>query len=71
MREYGTGAEILKDLGLKRIRLMTNNPGKISGLEEYGIEITERVPIVITPNDYNMKYLDTKASRMGHIFGTN
>lgn len=70
MREYGTGAEILKDLGLKRIRLMTNNPGKISGLEEYGIEITERVPIVITPNDYNVKYLDTKASRMGHIFGS-
>ncbi len=67
MREYGTGAEILKDLGLKRIRLMTNNPGKISGLEEYGIEITERVPIVITPNSYNVKYLDTKANRMGHI----
>lgn len=71
MREYGTGAEILKDLGLKRIRLMTNNPGKISGLEEYGIEITERVPIVIKPNEYNDKYLGTKARRMGHIFSTN
>ena len=71
MREYGTGAEILKDLGLTRIRLMTNNPGKISGLEEYGIEITERVPIIIKPNEYNGKYLDTKAHRMGHILGVN
>ncbi len=67
MREYGTGAEILKDLGLKRIRLMTNNPGKISGLEEYGIEITERVPILISPNEFNEKYLSTKEHRMGHI----
>ena len=67
MREYGTGAEILKDLGLKRIRLITNNPGKITGLEEYGIEIVERVPILIKPNEYNEKYLDTKALRMGHM----
>ena len=71
MREYGTGAEILKDLGLKQIRLMTNNPGKIFGLEQYGIEITERVPIVISPNEYNEKYLGTKAHRMGHILGGN
>ena len=67
MREYGTGAEILKDLGLKKIRLMTNNPGKISGLEQYGIEIVERVPILIKPNEFNEKYLITKENRMGHI----
>ena len=67
MREYGTGADILMDLGLKRIRLMTNNPGKISGLEQYGIEIVERVPVLITPNEYNERYLDTKAQRMGHM----
>ncbi len=67
MREYGTGADILKDLGLKRIKLITNNPGKISGLEEYGIEIVERVPILIKPNEFNEKYLDTKALRMGHL----
>ncbi len=67
MREYGTGAEILKDLGLKKIRLMTNNPGKISGLEEYGVEIVERVPILIKPNEFNEKYLNTKEFRMGHI----
>ncbi|MBR0094078.1 MAG: GTP cyclohydrolase II, partial [Synergistaceae bacterium] len=67
MREYGTGAEILKDLGLKRIRLMTNNPGKITGLEQYGIEIVERVPILIKPNEFNEKYLNTKEIRMGHI----
>ena len=67
LREYGTGAEILKDLGLKKIRLMTNNPGKITGLEEYGIEIVERVPILISPNKFNDKYLSTKAQRMGHI----
>ena len=67
MREYGTGAEILKDLGLKKLRLMTNNPGKISGLEEYGMEIVERVPILISPNEFNEKYLITKENRMGHI----
>ena len=67
LREYGTGAEILKDLGLKKIRLMTNNPGKITGLEEYGIEIIERVPILIEPNKFNERYLNTKAHRMGHI----
>ena len=67
MRDYRTGAEILKDLGLTKLRLMTNNPGKISGLEEWGIEITERVPILISPNEYNSRYLTTKEQRMGHM----
>ena len=52
---------------MKKIRLMTNNPGKITGLEEYGIEIVERLPILISPNKFNDKYLSTKAHRMGHI----
>lgn len=67
MREYGTGAEILRDLGLKQIRLMTNNPRKITGLEDYGIEIVERVPLLISPNEYNEKYMNTKELRMGHL----
>ena len=67
MRDYRAGAEILKDLGLTKLRLMTNNPGKISGLEEWGIEITERVPILISPNEYNSRYLTTKEQRMGHM----
>ena len=68
LREYETGAEILKDLGLKKIKLLTNNPGKITGLEKYGMEIIERVPIIINSNKFNEKYLNTKAQRMGHIF---
>ncbi|MBQ9565696.1 MAG: GTP cyclohydrolase II [Synergistaceae bacterium] len=67
MREYGTGAEILRDLGLKRIRLMTNNPRKIVGLEDYGMEIVDRVPILIPPNAYNERYMSTKEHRMGHL----
>ena len=68
MRDYRTGAEILMDLGLKRIRLMTNNPKKITGLEHYGIEIVDRVPLLIKPNEFNAKYLNTKEARMGHLF---
>ncbi|MBQ4418843.1 MAG: GTP cyclohydrolase II, partial [Synergistaceae bacterium] len=60
MRDYRTGAEILMDLGLKRIRLMTNNPKKITGLEHYGIEIVDRVPLLIKANKFNEKYLNTK-----------
>lgn len=67
MREYGTGAQILMDLGLKRIKLITNNPGKITGLEEYGIEIVERVPVLIPVNKFNEKYMSTKEHRMGHL----
>ena len=66
-RDYGIGAQILADLGLTSIRLMTNNPSKRIGLEGYGLEVTERVPIVIEPHDHNRFYLQTKRDRMGHI----
>jgi 3,4-dihydroxy 2-butanone 4-phosphate synthase/GTP cyclohydrolase II len=67
LRDYGTGAQILKDLGLKKIRLMTNNPKKIVGLKGYDLEIVERVPIEIPPNEVNENYLKTKRERLGHI----
>ena len=67
MRDYGAGAHILMDLGLKRIRLMTNNPRKIVGLEDFGIEIVDRVPLLIEPNEYNERYMSTKERRMGHL----
>ncbi len=69
LRDYGIGAQILVDLGVKKMRLMTNNPKKIVGLEGYGITITERVPIEVTPNECNIDYLRTKCSKMGHIIG--
>lgn len=65
-RDYGVGAQILADLGLKSIRLMTNNPRKRVGLEAYGLEIAERVAIEITPNESNLKYLKTKRDKLGH-----
>lgn len=67
LRDYGIGAQILQDLGLSSIRLMTNNPLKVVGLEGYGITITERVPLVIEPNVYNRRYLSTKEDQMGHV----
>ena len=67
LRDYGAGAQMLVDLGLSRIRLMTNNPCKIKGLSGYGIEIVERVPIVIDPNEFDKRYLDTKREKMGHL----
>ncbi len=66
LREYGLGAQILVDLGLRTIRLLTNNPRKIVGLEGYGLEITEQVPIRVKPNAHNAKYLATKRKRLGH-----
>ncbi len=67
LREYGIGAQILTDLGLSTIRLLTNNPKKIIGLEGYGLKITEQIPIIETPNPFNIKYLRTKKERMGHL----
>lgn len=67
LRDYGIGAQILKDLGIQRIRLITNNPKKLKGLSGYGLEMVERVPIEIDPNSKNVKYLNTKKLRMGHM----
>ena len=65
-RDYTIGAQILADLELSTIRLLTNNPKKIEGLEKYGLEIVERVPLVISPNKINKKYLKTKKEKLGH-----
>ena len=67
LRDYGIGAQILADLGLKRIRLMTNNPRKIHGLSGYGLEIVDRVPLVIPPTAENRHYLATKRTKLGHL----
>ena len=68
MRDYSLGAQVLKDLGIKKLRLITNNPGKFAALGGYDLEITERVPLVIKPKKENEKYLETKKQRMGHLF---
>ncbi len=65
-RDYGMGAQILADLGIHSMRLLSNNPAKRAGLEGYGLQISERVPLVIEPNEHNIGYLQTKAARMGH-----
>jgi 3,4-dihydroxy 2-butanone 4-phosphate synthase/GTP cyclohydrolase II len=66
LREYGLGAQILVDLGVKHIRLLTNNPKKVVGLEGYGLDIVEQLPIRVSPNKHNQKYLATKRDKMGH-----
>lgn len=65
-RDYGTGAQILADLGVRSMRLLTNNPTKRAGLEGYGLSIVDRVPLIVQPNDHNAAYLSTKVDRMGH-----
>ncbi len=67
LREYGLGAQILNDLGLKNIRLLTNNPRKIVGLEGYGLKVTEQIPIRVKPNPHNARYLKTKKDKLGHL----
>ena len=69
LRDYGIGAQILADLGLRTIRLLTNNPKKVIGLEGYGLKVTETLPIVCPPNPYNIHYLETKERKMGHNLG--
>jgi 3,4-dihydroxy 2-butanone 4-phosphate synthase/GTP cyclohydrolase II len=67
LRHYGIGAQILVDIGVRRMRLLTNNPRKIVGLEAYGLEIVERVPIQVPSNPRNERYLDTKRQKLGHM----
>lgn len=67
LRDYGIGAQILADLGVRRIRLMTNNPKKVVGLQGHDLEITEQVPVKVMPNPHNQRYLETKRLRMGHL----
>jgi 3,4-dihydroxy 2-butanone 4-phosphate synthase/GTP cyclohydrolase II len=67
-RDYGIGMQILVDLGLQKIRFLTNNPRKRLGLEGYGLEMVERVPIIVEPNEFNARYLQIKAEKLGHRF---
>ncbi|AEB67879.1 MAG: bifunctional 3,4-dihydroxy-2-butanone-4-phosphate synthase/GTP cyclohydrolase II [Methanothrix soehngenii] len=71
LRDYGIGAQILVDLGIKQIRLLTNNPRKVIGLEGYGLEIAERVPLEVEPNNINRRYLETKRDKMHHLLLQN
>lgn len=70
-RDYGVGAQILREVGVTKMKLMSNNPVKRIGLEAYGLQITENVPIEVTPNQYNVRYLKTKKDRMGHTLHFN
>jgi 3,4-dihydroxy 2-butanone 4-phosphate synthase/GTP cyclohydrolase II len=66
-RDYGIGAQICRDLGLRKIRILTNNPKKISRLEVYGIKIVEQIPLRAEPSEHNIDYLKTKKHRLGHM----
>jgi 3,4-dihydroxy 2-butanone 4-phosphate synthase/GTP cyclohydrolase II len=67
LRDYGIGAQVLADLGVRRMRLMTNNPRKMVGLEGHGLEVVERVPLQIRPNSINLPYLRAKREKLGHL----
>jgi GTP cyclohydrolase II len=67
-RDYAVAAHMLRTLGVRSVRLMTNNPKKVAGLEALGVAVTERIPLVIPPNEHNVDYLSTKARRSGHLF---
>ena len=68
LREYWIGAQILSDIGVKSLRLLTNTPDKVYGLGGFGLKINERVPLEIPPQKYDLKYMKTKQEKMGHIF---
>jgi 3,4-dihydroxy 2-butanone 4-phosphate synthase / GTP cyclohydrolase II len=68
-REFGTGAQILHDLGARRLNVLTNNPKKLAGLHGYGLEVVSQVPLVVAPNLHNQKYLETKRDKLGHLLG--
>ena len=67
LRDYGIGAQILRDLGVGKMRLLTNNPRKISSLEGHALEVVERVPLQVKPQQFNQHYLETKRSKLGHL----
>ncbi|MCH8110089.1 MAG: bifunctional 3,4-dihydroxy-2-butanone-4-phosphate synthase/GTP cyclohydrolase II, partial [Chloroflexi bacterium] len=67
LRHYGVGAQILVDLGVKKMRLLTNNPKKVVGLDSFGLELVERVPIITPTTEENWRYMETKRTKMGHI----
>jgi 3,4-dihydroxy 2-butanone 4-phosphate synthase/GTP cyclohydrolase II len=66
-RDYGLGAQILRDLGIRQLRVLTNNPKKINRLEIYGLDVVEQLPLKIAPNEHNQRYLNTKRTKLGHL----
>ncbi|MEK7281770.1 MAG: GTP cyclohydrolase II, partial [Chloroflexota bacterium] len=69
LRDYGVGAQILSDLGVSQMRLLTNNPKKVVGLEGYGLKVVDTVPLLVSPNPHNQRYLEVKQSKLGHRLG--